>query len=693
MMGVSTRIWAMAGAALVLPIDVAFAGDRDVYDLGQIHVVAEQDRFSIFDRFGGTTVTDEQTQTHAKDTLDRAVDLAPGVVSNNSGGTRNEQLIYVHGFDRWQVPLSIDGVRVYLPADNRLDYGRFLTGDIAEIQIAKGYASVLDGPGAMGGAINLVTRKPTKAYEGEMRVGTEFGNDGKWDGMKTYLRAGSKQEKYYVQLSGTWNRMVGWELPQSFKPTAFEDGGRRGNSATRDWNVNFKAGFTPNAGDEYSISYTRQEGEKNAPYHVTAAQRYWSWPEWNVQNLAFNSMTHFAETGYVKTRVFGTTFENTLDSWGDAAQTRHTNAANVFTSYYRDWSAGGVLEAGIDPFRNDTVKAAVHYRRDSHTEWNDNYTNAAGTATGCRVDVVCSVEPKQRTVEDTWSLALENTYRLTPTVDLIQGISYDWRNLLRAEDYTSGAFVHYALQGSHAFNWQTAAVWRYEEGAKVYANVSDRTRFPTLFERFSSRFGGALSNPGLLPERAINYKVGWTKAYAPKSQISVEAYYSSVFQMIQAVPIVYRGTTYSQNQNVGDGWYLGADIAVDHALRDDLVVGGNLSLIKREVVAPSIRGFQATDVPDVKGIVYVSYKPIAELTLTPNVEFATDRWTSMTVGNTTTWYHTGANALVNMSAEYQFRPNLTLSAGTRNLFDQYYVPTDGFPARGRSFFASLKATF
>ena len=59
-------------------------------------------------------------------------------------------MIYVRGFNRFQVPLLLDGVRVYLPADNRLDYGRFLTPDIAEIQIDKGYASVLDGPDGMG---------------------------------------------------------------------------------------------------------------------------------------------------------------------------------------------------------------------------------------------------------------------------------------------------------------------------------------------------------------------------------------------------------------------------------------------------------------------------------------------------------------------------------------------------------------
>ncbi len=83
----------------------------------------------------------------------------------------------MRGFDRFQVPLSIDGIRVYLPADNRLDYGRFLTPDVAEIQVAKGYASVLDGPGAMGGAINLVTRKPTKELEVEARGALELDRD------------------------------------------------------------------------------------------------------------------------------------------------------------------------------------------------------------------------------------------------------------------------------------------------------------------------------------------------------------------------------------------------------------------------------------------------------------------------------------------------------------------------------------
>ena len=55
--------------------------------------------------------------------------------------------------------------------------------------------------------------------------------------------------------------------------------------------------------------------------------------------------------------------------------------------------------------------------------------------------------------------------------------------------------IGYQLRDVQAPNFQGAAIWRYSDTNKVYFNVSDRERFPTIFERFSSRFGGATSNP------------------------------------------------------------------------------------------------------------------------------------------------------------------------------------------------------
>src|SRR5262245_7834807 len=133
--------------------------EESLFRLGEIVVVLAPD--PGLPGVGGSVITRQQTWTFDKVSLDEAVNIVPGVSGTlDSNGRRNEADIFVRGFGRWQVPLMIDGVRIYLPADNRLDFTRFLTADIAAVQIQKGYASVLDGPGAMGGAINLVTSRP-----------------------------------------------------------------------------------------------------------------------------------------------------------------------------------------------------------------------------------------------------------------------------------------------------------------------------------------------------------------------------------------------------------------------------------------------------------------------------------------------------------------------------------------------------
>ncbi|MGC4083510.1 MAG: TonB-dependent receptor plug domain-containing protein [Vicinamibacterales bacterium] len=163
---------------------------------------------------GGSTLTREQTWTFERPSLDQAVNMVPGVSSTlDSNGRRNESDIFVRGFGRWQVPLMVDGVRIYLPADNRLDFARFLTADIAAVQIQKGYASVLDGPGAMGGAINLVTSRPTRAFQAEggisewrtqrLRTSTATRCSGRDSRGTTCTRRGLLQSRFLDALGST----------------------------------------------------------------------------------------------------------------------------------------------------------------------------------------------------------------------------------------------------------------------------------------------------------------------------------------------------------------------------------------------------------------------------------------------------------------------------------------------------------
>jgi TonB-dependent Receptor Plug Domain len=77
-------------------------------------------------------------------TAAKALDYLPGVSIQHLATNRNEAGIMVRGFTtRGQVPLYLDGIPISVPYDGYVDFNRFLTSDIAEIQVARGYSSPL----------------------------------------------------------------------------------------------------------------------------------------------------------------------------------------------------------------------------------------------------------------------------------------------------------------------------------------------------------------------------------------------------------------------------------------------------------------------------------------------------------------------------------------------------------------------
>ena len=115
-------------------------------------------------------------------------------------------------------------------------------------------------------------------------------------------------------------------------------------------------------------------------------------------------------------------------------------------------------------------------------------------------------------------------------VDIVGGISYDQYEITKAEEFTaaSGLF-EFPKGGSDSFNWQSGR----SSGAtaarrEVHASVSDRSRFPVLFELYSTRFGTATPNPDLGPERATNLEVGWKGRAADNVRLEGAVFYSDV---------------------------------------------------------------------------------------------------------------------------------------------------------------------
>ncbi len=714
-----------------------------IYTLGQL------------DMIGGSTITNEAMWTFNKNTLDQAVSILPGVSMQNSGGHRNERDIQVRGFDRFRVPLYMDGVRIYLPYDNRLDMNRFLTPDLSEIQVQKGYVSVLNGPGGMGGAINLVSRKPTKEIELEGRAGLVMSGDlddmNQWS---SYAFAGTRQKGYYAQVSGTIIDQDHFNLSNDFRPSnasepgyvasfPYEDGGSRDRSNFKDWRVNAKIGITPNATDEYSVNYTVQQGEKGAPLHVRRqvvggyqgaipsttvpgttinGQRYWNWPQWDTSTLSWMSKTQLGSSSYVKTNAYYNTFDNTTAFYPTA-----THPTPYVDSPYDDNSYGGFVEMGTDLIPMNTLKGAIHYRRDTHNEAEIQY-NLDGS--------IKSIAPNERDAEETWSFAAENTFHATRYFDIVTGLSYDTNEVLEA--YGSKE----ALPKKDAWNWQAAAIYNYSDTGRVYGNVSSRTRFPTLFDRYSTRFGSRSENPGLDPERATNYELGWSESFFGNLHLSSAVFYSDIDDSIQNIFFNANGNTSIVGFNA-DGETYGLELSADWDATSTLRIGGNYTYLERDFDFASaaralnpiltsngsvntsetnfarhaVASGEAEGTPRHKAFLYASWRATSALTLTPSLELAGDRTVLVTscastlvnagaTNNNTTctktspagtrtpsYVNLGSYALVNFRADYDFSESFSTAVGVTNLFDQNYSLAEGFPEAGRQFYITARAKF
>ena len=646
---------------------------NNVFTLGQITVT---DIEAGSNPISYDSLDKEELYDFNRDSLPDALNLVPGMAMTTGSGKRNESSLSLRGFSRYQVPLTMDGIRLYLPADNRIDFDRFLTPDLSEIQISKGYVSVLNGPDGMGGAINLVTRKPVQECEGEFRDTISLGNDGQYSGNTVYGNIGGRYEKFYYQASLEQRDIDHWRLSDDYASTLAEDGGDRDHTDKKDWRTNLKVGFTPNSTDEYSLNFMHQAGEKHGIGAVTGTSTIslWDWPTWDVTSIYWLGHTQLSGTTYLNTKLYYNEFSNDLVAYTDLNLT-----TPKWKSYYDDNAFGGSMELGTTYFSHQTLKGALHYRRDNHTEWQTTYSSGF-------------TEPQQDTEEEIYSLALEDTIHLTPKLDLILGISQDERRTITAQEYSSGTLFDQPTKNNSATNYQGALVYRYRDQGKIHFSLSDRTRFPTMFERFSSRFGGALSNPGLDPERALNLELGISDTISSTMHYEINLFHNRVDDAMQSVAVEYGGSWYTQYQNVGEATFKGVEVAFSTLLTDELELGGNYTYIDANIDNPEDPNDRLTGTPQHKIFLYGKWSPTPELQIIPSIEYADQRWSTPADGSNG-YVLTGDYTLVNLRIGYQLTDNWDLSIAGRNLLDKNYALSDGYPEEGRNFLMTARYRF
>ncbi|RXM47940.1 TonB-dependent siderophore receptor [Flavobacterium sp. YO12] len=631
----------------------------NVFMLGEVIVTNHQNKDTL------NRVTSKTMVSQNKMDVSRALNMLPGITLTASG-PRNESMVSVRGFDLRQVPVYMDGIPVYVPYDGYVDLARFTTFDLAAIDVSKGFSSVLYGPNSLGGAINLVSRKPSQKLEYDGSLGMINEN-----GYKGNLNIGSNIGKFYFQGGFSYLDRNSTRMSSNFVPTANENGGQRDNSYRTDQKISFKIGWTPTEKSEYAIGYINQQGEKGNPVYTGSdplnslllKPRYWQWPNWDKESFYFISNSNFDDKNSLKTRLYFDRFKNTLDSYDDATYTKQTKPY-AFESIYNDYTYGGNLEYNTKFIPKNDLKIAFHFKEDVHRE------NNLG-------------EPVRHFIDNTVLVGIEDIYKVTPKFTVIPGVSYNIRKNTEAEDYNSTTKVisDYPSAGaSDAFNAQIGFFYQLNEAQKLGATVSQKTRFATIKDRYSYRMGTAIPNPDLKPEKAVNYELNYTAGLFNKVTFQTALFYSKLSDAILNVSNVQPGK--SQMQNFGEAEYLGVEAQINYEILSNLSLNVNYTYIERNnITNPNIH---FTDVPNTKVMGTLEYKPIKILRLIANSEFNSSRF-STSYGARVPDY-----TLLNFYASGKIAKNFSIDAGINNIFDKNYCLVEGYPEEGRNFFVTLR---
>ncbi|MGP1683361.1 MAG: TonB-dependent receptor plug domain-containing protein, partial [Giesbergeria sp.] len=561
----------LALMALMASASVPIHAAAGVFQLGTVEVKGQ--RPDVGDSVEAT-LTQEAIAQDQHDTVGAAMAVLPGV--SLSRNTRNEDMVTLRGFNARQVPMFVDGIPLYVPYDGYVDFGRFTTFDLSEIRVAKAGASLLYGPNTLGGAINLVTRKPVRAFEGDVRLGLGSGSE-----KMGAVNLGTQQGTWYAQLGLSYLDADGFPLPGGFKdykakPT--DTGSQRENAYRSDQRLSFKVGLTPNTTDEYALGYVRQDGEKGNPVYTGQSGsgiRYWQWPYWDKDSLYFISSTRIGQNNVLKARVFHDTYKNSILAFSNANYSTQLNNTS-FPSAYNDSSTGVSVELANYALANHELRLAVHLKEDKHQDTNPS-------------------SPTKNYRDSTLSLAVEDSIALAKDWRLRVGLSHDQRDAKEVYYWPTGSTTatNGLVELTHLLD---------ERGSEAYAIASHKTRFPTIKDRYSASMGSSLPNPDLKPEVANHLELGIKGSPWAGGKGQAAVFYSRIADLMQSVYVAApSGTcgvgsnTCAQAQNVGRARHTGLELSLDQTLSSQWTLTGAYTYLARRNLSDA--RVQLTDTP------------------------------------------------------------------------------------------------
>ncbi len=609
-------------------------------------------------------VISEETlnDTNTKD-LAEALRYTAGVDYTPASGRRSEPSFYIRGFDEGQIGIFVDGIPMYSIYDKQTDWGQFVMFDASEIQVSKGYTSVLYGPNTLGGAVNLTTKKPTDKLEIELKAQYAFPAQ-----HSEYVRVGTNLGFWYAQFSFSQILRDHYDLSNNFITNdTYQTTKHRVNSYYTNRRINAKVGITPNSTDEYSFNITYQMGDKGGLLSTVDRTQWWDWPHYDKITAYWASTTRFLDFITLDTRLYYDTFYNELVSKGNWRGGSTFSGGWLGSSIYDDFTIGGNIALGFEITSQDTLKLNASVKSDNH--FSDNF------------DQNGIYEDSDINRDITSYGSVEYAHAFNKDIRLVLSGSYTHNDVTRAvmssEEDKTYSLYGWGVQGILYINIL--------DNLETYFTAGRKNNVPTLKDRYSETWGYRVANPNLQVESAINIEAGLNYYPIDSLKLSFAAFYNDLTDMIVTEDLddsaCSAGTECYRLVNEPSGYSVGFEVGLEYNLLSTLQLAANYSYTQRRARGGALF---PDEIPHHLAKFRAKYNPIEDVDLVLGM-----RYTSSRVVSGASDYIDSPNVFL-ADIRVAYRPSfvdwikgLELAFGIDNLFDRNYWYSYGYEQSGR----------
>lgn len=716
---------ASALSAAILSMGTAQAADVTTEDVKVTAGRVEQELMDV--PMSVSVVTSEEIEKSSARTIGELLEDIPGVQIVNSGSQGLKRLS-IRGENSFRTLVMIDGQK--LSEQKSMDGTAILIdpATVERIEVIKGPASVLYGSDAIGGAINIITKKGgTKPFGAEASVGWNGAGNG-WS--ESASIAGSV-DRFKYRLSGNYMSQDNLDTPRGeLEHTAFR---QKSASLFLSYDItdNVTAGITADTFDSHlrsgSITYAPEDffvdipewkrnkvgafiDAKNINDYLTRVRfdAYWQKTEKKMNNFVRS--------------VDNTGGEITMNMGGQPQKIEYSSAAVVLdniadnrlttigTSLQTDWQLGDnhYLIAGYE-FSRDSLKADTV----------NNLTNTTVLKSGGSVVIDTLTNRFNKGEQNTHSIfaSMESTLPLDFVANY--GVRFTY-----VDSEMSDAFAHKNSKGTVAMGPMTQTMFDRSgnddsagkegsthnsravfnagitytgfEDTSIRATWAQGFRSPLLQEMYiTNTMGGGtmLGNPDLDPETSNNFELG-VRYTGNNWLVDATAFYSMADDYI-TTEITNAKEQVSKYFNADKAKTHGLELAVNKVLFDHYTPYATVTWMRRKIESADYSTYDSGTPEFFARYGLRTNHQVFGGTLTTDTYARSQTSTKSYSPSTDQTTAIGGFTTFNFAAGYSFGPNgnYSLNAEFLNIFDQLYQYNTSTYEAGRHFNVKLTARY